>query len=305
MNRVTRKARIALRVAVSLTGAFAAISGLADQAIAAESDLPSDVAEVAAQEVAGDLEIGGAPAGVPELPQKGLDAAIQPMADESASATDGAGLVPADTLVVPYVGSVSLNFPLNSMYITSNYGSRYQPILHYTRMHEGTDFRAPCGTDVLAAQSGTVVSAERSGTAGNVVTIDHGASDGKKLTTRYLHLSKMLVKPGAAVAQGDLVGLSGMTGGVSTGCHLHFEVLLDGVTVDPVTQLPTIEPPVIEAPPVAESEETGMPIEPVVSITENLSATSELALAEETVSESVTVPETEEASVAQSPEQPS
>lgn len=158
----------------------------------------------------------------------------------SNAADAGSGTaVKSDGVFVPAVPKpvYFLNNPLSYMYVTSSYGLRYHPTLHYTRLHSGTDFRAPCGTAILAAQSGIVLSAKWNGTGGNTIMIDHGTTGAHNIKTRYLHLSKMQVNEGQVVSMGEQVGLSGMTGGISTGCHLHFEVLLDDETVDPLTQL--------------------------------------------------------------------
>ena len=88
----------------------------------------------------------------------------------------------------------------------------------------------PVGTPVLAVGDGEVVVAKYSGAAGNFVAIRHG----RQFTTRYMHMRKLLVKPGQKVKRGDKVGLSGNTGR-STGPHLHFEVWNGQQAVNPLT----------------------------------------------------------------------
>ncbi len=112
--------------------------------------------------------------------------------------------------------------------ITSRFGNRTDPFLGRLALHAGIDFRVGQGTEVHATGSGTVVLAGRNGGYGNMVEIDHGNG----LTTRYAHLSKVLVKPGDQVENGSPVGLSGTTGR-STGPHLHYEVRHDGKAIDP------------------------------------------------------------------------
>ena len=113
--------------------------------------------------------------------------------------------------------------------ITSRFGNRTDPFLGRLALHAGIDFRASTGTEVRATGAGTVVVAGRNGGYGNMVEIDHG--DG--LTTRYAHLSQVLVKVGDHVETDGPVGLSGTTGR-STGPHLHYEVRRDGKAIDPM-----------------------------------------------------------------------
>jgi murein DD-endopeptidase MepM/ murein hydrolase activator NlpD len=125
-----------------------------------------------------------------------------------------------------------LIYPVDS-YITSSYGMRYHPILHYTKLHDGTDFGAGCGTPVRAADSGQVLSTYYSSGYGNQVLIDHGIERGVSLSTSYNHLTSFAVSPGEHVEQGEVIAYSGTTG-YSTGCHLHFMVYENGGTVDPM-----------------------------------------------------------------------
>jgi murein DD-endopeptidase MepM/ murein hydrolase activator NlpD len=112
-------------------------------------------------------------------------------------------------------------------------GNRFFPRLApRVFMHEGVDFAVPRGTPVYAASEGVVTGARRNGGYGNWVRLDHG--DG--MATAYGHLSRFAprIRPGARVARGELVGLSGNTCR-STGPHLHYEVIADGQPVDPLT----------------------------------------------------------------------
>lgn len=120
--------------------------------------------------------------------------------------------------------------------VTSAFGPRMHPILHYVRLHNGVDMTAPCGQPVVAAAAGRVSFAGRNGGYGNLVVVDHGLVDGHRLQTKYAHLSAIGVRVGQAVTPGTGVGLSGTTG-LSTGCHLHFEVKSDGIYVNPVPYL--------------------------------------------------------------------
>ncbi|MCZ7526837.1 MAG: peptidoglycan DD-metalloendopeptidase family protein [Acidimicrobiia bacterium] len=116
--------------------------------------------------------------------------------------------------------------------VSSGFGPRVHPIFGDTRIHTGIDFSAASGTPIRAAAAGTVVEAGYRGGYGNTVIIDHGGS----LATLYAHQSRVAVSAGETVAAGDVIGYVGSTG-YSTGAHLHFEVRVDGVPVDPMPYL--------------------------------------------------------------------
>ncbi|WP_445256755.1 peptidoglycan DD-metalloendopeptidase family protein [Nocardioides aurantiacus] len=120
--------------------------------------------------------------------------------------------------------------------VTSPYGYRVHPIYGYYGLHDGTDFSAPCGTANVAAGTGTVISRAWSDVYGNRLYLDVGQVNGKNLTVVYNHLSSYAVGTGQRVDRGQVVGYSGSTGW-STGCHLHFSVLVDGDPVDPMRYL--------------------------------------------------------------------
>ncbi|WP_304522449.1 M23 family metallopeptidase [Actinotalea sp. Marseille-Q4924] len=126
--------------------------------------------------------------------------------------------------------------PMNPPVITSPYGYRIHPIYGYRKLHAGTDFRAYCGTPIVAAASGTVQWAKPVGGFGNQVMLNHGSPRGTSLMTSYNHLSSFAVRTSEQVKQGQVIGYSGTTG-TSTACHLHFEAYLDGDPVDPETLL--------------------------------------------------------------------
>jgi murein DD-endopeptidase MepM/ murein hydrolase activator NlpD len=127
-----------------------------------------------------------------------------------------------------------LSYPVDAP-VTSGFGMRYHPVLHYWRLHAGTDFGVGCGTPVRAAAAGTVVRAGRAGGYGNQIVLDHGEVGGVGLATSYNHLSRIYAH-GGSVSRGEVIGLSGTTG-LSTGCHLHFEVYEDGTHVNPMKWL--------------------------------------------------------------------
>jgi len=113
--------------------------------------------------------------------------------------------------------------------ITSGFGWRYHPILHYRRMHTGVDIGAPYGTPIHAAAGGKVIFAGYMGGYGNVVMIYHG----NQRTTLYGHCSAMLVSRGEIVEQGQVIARVGATG-LATGPHVHFEVRINSIPVNPL-----------------------------------------------------------------------
>ncbi|MFC7986135.1 M23 family metallopeptidase [Streptomyces sp. NPDC057336] len=122
--------------------------------------------------------------------------------------------------------------PVTPLTVTSPYGSREHPLTGVTKLHTGVDFAAPQGTAVAAARPGRVVFAAPTTAYGNRVVIDHGTIEGKRLETTYSHLSSLEAAVGQSVEAGTTIGRVGSTG-LSTGPHLHFEVVLDGYYTDP------------------------------------------------------------------------
>lgn len=113
--------------------------------------------------------------------------------------------------------------------ISSPYGYRLHPIYKTQKFHSGVDLAAPGGSNILAATDGTVKMAGWNGGYGNCVVIDHGGGT----STLYGHASKLLVSAGQHVTKGQVIAKVGTTGN-STGNHLHFEVLINGKTTDPM-----------------------------------------------------------------------
>ncbi len=112
--------------------------------------------------------------------------------------------------------------------MSSTFGMRIDPFMGRPALHTGIDFRGEIGEAVRATGSGSVVSAEWTGGYGRMVEIDHGNG----LTTRYGHLSNIVVQVGQIVKAGQVVGRMGSTGR-STGPHLHYETRVDGAATDP------------------------------------------------------------------------
>ncbi|WP_166351696.1 M23 family metallopeptidase [Phytoactinopolyspora limicola] len=133
-----------------------------------------------------------------------------------------------------------LRWPVRNPYVTSPYGMRTHPITGVRKLHDGTDLRAPCGTPILAAAAGEVVSVGSRGAYGLQVGIHHGTFGSTTLATSYSHLSRFAVERGQPVDVGEVIGWAGTTG-LSTGCHLHFMVYADGRLTNPTDWLPADE----------------------------------------------------------------
>ena len=119
--------------------------------------------------------------------------------------------------------------PINGARLSSNFGLRKHPILGYTKMHQGTDFAAPEGTPIMASGNGKIIRARWCGGGGNCIKIKHNST----YSTVYAHLKKFArgIKEGKRVRQGQIIGYVGSTG-MSTGPHLHYEVLINGKKVN-------------------------------------------------------------------------
>lgn len=113
--------------------------------------------------------------------------------------------------------------------ITSGFGMRYHPILHFGRMHKGIDFGAHYGQPIVATADGQVTRAGWAGGYGRQVRLAHGGG----MATSYNHMSRIIVEPGTLVHQGQVIGYVGSSG-LSTGPHLHYEVYRNGVAVNPM-----------------------------------------------------------------------
>ena len=132
-------------------------------------------------------------------------------------------------------GGLALSAPVESTRITSGFGWRLNPTGPGSYIHIGQDYGVACGTPVRAAAAGRVVQSAWAGHSGQRVRVDHGSG----VETAYSHNSLLVASKGERVQRGDLLALSGTTGN-STGCHVHFEVYLNGKWVDPAKYLPLL-----------------------------------------------------------------
>ena len=170
------------------------------------------------------LVIGGQPAEAAEAPPSDY----VPLGDDAQPLVRLAD--PLAAALAPALGP-AISAPLDHVRVTSGFGLRRHPILGFSRMHQGVDFGAPQGAPVLAAADGVVTEADRDGGYGNLLRIRHAGG----WATGYAHLMGFAagVAPGAKVLKGEVVGFVGRTG-LATGPHLHYEVSLDGVKLDPM-----------------------------------------------------------------------
>ena len=125
--------------------------------------------------------------------------------------------------------STTMRLPVSGR-VTSGFGNRFHPILGYARMHQGVDLAASYGAPIAAAGPGKVVAAGWAGGYGREVVIAHGGG----IQTRYGHMSRLAAYPGEMVRQGQVIGYVGSSG-LSTGPHVHYEVLKNGRPVNPMS----------------------------------------------------------------------
>jgi len=121
--------------------------------------------------------------------------------------------------IMPTTGWLSSQFSL----------SRFHPILHENRAHEGIDLQAPMGAPIIAPAAGRVMSVGHEAGFGNTFEVDHGNG----IVTRFAHCSRIVVRVGQMVTRGELMATVGNTG-LATGPHLHYEVHVNGKAVDPL-----------------------------------------------------------------------
>lgn len=175
-----------------------------------------------------ELAIDGRPVGMID----GADEESESTSEDNESTALLAGMV-GELGKLP--GDLQLMHPVKTRRISSPYGWRSNPTGPGNQIHIGQDYPISCGSPVYASEAGTVTVSAWAGHSGMRVTIDHGSN----VQTGYSHNSKLIAKVGQRVEQGELIALAGTTGN-STGCHVHFEVIIDGRWHDPRNYLPTI-----------------------------------------------------------------
>ena len=152
-------------------------------------------------------------------------------------ATSAPVAAPATRAVIPGFGqskvSIPSRMPVDGASLSSSYGMRTHPVLGGRRAHKGVDLAMPTGTPIYATADGTISRADWYSGYGLYVAIEHGG----EIQTRYGHMSRLGVLPGQRVRRGAVIGYVGTTG-LSTGPHLHYEMRIDGLAVDPFAWKP-------------------------------------------------------------------
>lgn len=177
--------------------------------------------------------------------QPGVGGPYEPVATTTQTATDANTDAQFRSLFVTWkkletlekaVIAIPATQPVDNLAFTSLFGVRSDPFRGSAAMHAGVDIPGAKGTPIYATADGIVARAERAGGYGNLVEVNHG----RGISTRYGHLSKILVAANARVTRGQLIALMGSTGR-STGSHLHYEVRVDGQAVNPIPFLQTAD----------------------------------------------------------------
>jgi murein DD-endopeptidase MepM/ murein hydrolase activator NlpD len=203
----------------------------ADAARAAAADEKAKLDDLAAQQA----QARDAAAGAEQAENAALGAAVAQHDEAEAALAEESARIAALVQSAgdgPPMGDGTFIRPVPGP-ITSGYGYRTDPVTGASAFHSGIDFGSPCGTPIKAGGTGTIISAGfNSGGYGNMTLINHGGG----LSTLYGHQSSIIVSQGQSVTQGQVIGYVGSTG-KSTGCHLHFEVRVNGNPVDPTGYL--------------------------------------------------------------------
>ncbi len=164
------------------------------------------------------------------------EARARALAAAAAAARAAAAATPHPPTTAGPVSSNGWTRPITSYSAYQAYGYRIHPVYHDYRLHAGADFSAACGTPIYATSAGTVTYAGPYGGYGNLIIVDHGGG----ITSAYAHVfsSGIYVRVGQTVSEGQNIAGVG-NAGVSTGCHLHFEIRVGGVARDPMAFLAT------------------------------------------------------------------
>jgi len=141
-----------------------------------------------------------------------------------------------DGTITPSTVSIPSRMPVESARMSSSFGMRVHPVLGIRQGHKGIDLANPVGTPIYATADGVVSRADWFSSYGLYVSLEHGGS----MQTRYGHMSRLNVAAGQHVKRGEIIGYVGSTGR-STGPHLHYEVRVNGVAVNPIPYMQTAD----------------------------------------------------------------
>lgn len=200
----------------AMTAAFATLSLLANPAMAADGDTSSSILSLSA--ASDDFRLG----------DQSSDKSLEGLSESDSkfrslhSAWIGNQSTPAASLSIPSID------PVTKVDISSYYGYRTDPFRGRRKNHKGLDIRGPVGTPIYATADGFVKTSKWFSGYGNFIELDHGNA----ISTRYGHMSKLIVSANQHVKKGDIIGLMGSTGR-STGSHLHYEVRVSGEPINP------------------------------------------------------------------------
>ncbi|MFM5955281.1 MAG: M23 family metallopeptidase [Novosphingobium sp.] len=212
----------------ALSGLAFANPALANSAANADVTAPLRASQAARAPQGGDEEFRRLFNGWKQM-DSGQLAASAPATSMSSAPSARGSIAP---IYAPNRVSIPSRMPLEGATLTSSYGMRIHPVLGGRRAHKGVDLAMPTGTPVYATADGVISRADWFSSYGLYISIEHGGN----IQTRYGHLSRLNVASGQAVHKGDLIGYVGTTGR-STGPHLHYEVRISGISVNPIPYL--------------------------------------------------------------------
>lgn len=204
------------KIGKGMTAAFGALSLLVTPAFAADGDTSSSILSIAA--ASDDFRLG----------DQSSDKSLEGISESDVkfrklhAAWGGNQSTPAASLSIPSID------PVTKVDISSYYGYRTDPFRGRRKNHKGLDIRGPVGTPIYATADGFVKTSKWFSGYGNFIELDHGNA----ISTRYGHMSKLIVDANQRVKKGDIIGLMGSTGR-STGSHLHYEVRVAGEPINP------------------------------------------------------------------------
>ncbi len=231
---VFTKLRAATAVIAAAGSLFGAAPAFANSAATADIAAPLRSAQIAKQSQLGssDEEFRQLFANWQSLDKSPAQVANASLVSVGAASTGYRTLSPPLSSIAPTMSqaiSIPSRMPVDGVTLTSDYGMRWHPVTGGRHQHKGVDLAGAVGTPVRATADGTVERADWYSSYGLYVAIEHGGN----LATRYGHMSRLNVAAGQRVRKGDVIGFIGSTGR-STGPHLHYEVRVAGVAVNPI-----------------------------------------------------------------------